>query len=482
MSLRLLSRNTAIYAVGNVGARAAVFLLIPLYTHALSVADFGLLAALQVTVRIVGVLISGGMGTTLLRFSPEYERDGRLNRLLGTSLLIVVLAALAATGICLALCPWLFRQVLHAQDGIYPLMALTCGAALAQSLSTQIMSYYRARHQAVRFMLAGLSSAVLLFVATFILTHVVRLGVYGAMLAFIAAHTAVFLVVLAGLLWRPGLRISWPLAPQLARFGFPQACSQCSEMWMASISVYLLSYFAGLEAVAIYSLGYKLALILIITTISPFSLAFEPYIFSNRDKLEHRTLISRSLTYMVLAAVLASSCLLVLIRFLLPRIAPPEYGSAFLVILMLVPGIIFMGVYYYGQALLNAMNKARIVGTASLAVAVASVVLNAVLIRRFGWYGAVVAFDLSFIVLGCMLVAFGVRHFSVALEWRRILALGLLLLALLVYLAMLRGLPAIRFAVVSVLALVLSILLLLHYGFFHADEKLLARRLAGRWC
>ena len=105
-------------------------------------------------------------------------------------------------------------------------------------------------------------------------------------------------------------------------------------------------------------LGYKLALILIITTISPFSLAFEPYIFSNRDKLEHRTLISRSLTYMVLAAVLASSCLLVLIRFLLPRIAPPEYGSAFLVILMLVPGIIFMGVYYYGQALLNAMNKA----------------------------------------------------------------------------------------------------------------------------
>ena len=251
---------------------------------------------------------------------------------------------------------------------------------------------------------------------------------------------------------------------------------------MAAIGVYLLSYFAGLEAVAIYSLGYKLAFILFITTVSPFSLAFEPYVFSSSDRLDRRVLIGRSLTYMVLAALFMSAGLLVAIRILLPKIAPPEYASAFLVALLLVPGITFMGVYYFGQALLNAMNKTRVVGGVSTAVAGVSFLLNYLLIRHFGWFGAVLAFDLSFVVLGLALTAMGVKHFSIALEWKRIGALVCLLLSLLLTLYALRGFPVIRFTVTSALTVTLGVLLLLHYGFFHHDEKLIVRRLAGRWC
>ena len=277
-----------------------------------------------------------------------------------------------------------------------------------------------------------------------------------------------------------GLRVSWVLVPRLLRFGFPQICSQCTEMVIASIGVYMLSYFAGLEAVAIYSLGYKLAVILLITTITPFSMAFEPYVFSNQDRLSHKTIIARSLTYMILAVVFASCCLVVAIRILLPKIAPPEYADAFLVVLLLIPGMIFLGVYYFGQAILNAMNRTRIIGITSVASASVSILLNGLLIHRFHWYGAVIAFDVSFILLGASLAIIGLKHSSIAPEWRRLFSLAGLLTCLLLALFSLHELSVVRFTLTALLVVILGFLLLLHYGFFYSDEKLVVRRLVTR--
>ncbi|OHB64501.1 MAG: hypothetical protein A2Y76_01375 [Planctomycetes bacterium RBG_13_60_9] len=481
MSLKLLGKNAVIYAIGNIGARAAVFLLIPLYTHSLSVADFGLLATLQVTIRIMSVVIGGGMSTTLLRFTKEYEQKHRLGSLLGTSILVVFLNGIVVAAAVFALLPWLFRRILHTPD-VYSCIGLACCAALAEAMSTHIMSYYRARHEAVRFMITGISTAVLLFAVTFVLVRQWRLGVTGAMAALVLAHSSIFLGVLLCIVRRTGLRFSWSLVPNLARFGFPLIWSQCSEMVIASAGVYLLSYFVGLEAVAVYSLGYKLSLILLITTISPFSLAFEPYVYSTMDGSGQKERIARSFTYMVFCAVFMSSGLLLATRLLLPKVAPPEYASAFLVVLLLIPGTIFMGVFYFGQALLNAAQKTRTIALVSTAVAGISFALSYVLIARFDWRGAVLAFDISFILLGSIVTVLGVKDFSIGLERRRICVLACLLLSILLALFALRRLPVLPFAVLSVSVALVGILVLLLYGFFHENERLLFRQLAAKFC
>ena len=79
MSLKKLGENTAIYAIGNVGLRAASFLLIPLYTHTLSVADYGLLATLLITIQLMLIVMNMGMRTTLVRFLKEHEENNKIN-------------------------------------------------------------------------------------------------------------------------------------------------------------------------------------------------------------------------------------------------------------------------------------------------------------------------------------------------------------------------------------------------------------------
>ena len=72
-------------------------------------------------------------------------------------------------------------------------------------------------------------------------------------------------------------------------------------------------------------------------------------------------------------------------RILLPLIAPPEYSSAYLVILLLLPGIAFIGIYYFAETLLNEVQKTYVIGLTMTVCAIISVILNYMLIPVMNW-------------------------------------------------------------------------------------------------
>ena len=68
-------KNALAYGIGNIGSRAASFLLIPIYTRSLSLADYGLLATLLAVTQILVILIDAGLRTiTYYRTDSEATR------------------------------------------------------------------------------------------------------------------------------------------------------------------------------------------------------------------------------------------------------------------------------------------------------------------------------------------------------------------------------------------------------------------------
>ena len=63
-----LARNTLVYGAGIVARRIASFIMLPVYTHYLTPADYGVLELLQLTVDIAVILVSAGTTAGLLRF------------------------------------------------------------------------------------------------------------------------------------------------------------------------------------------------------------------------------------------------------------------------------------------------------------------------------------------------------------------------------------------------------------------------------
>jgi O-antigen/teichoic acid export membrane protein len=482
MSLKSFGKNTIIYAVGNLGLRGASFVLLPIYTHFLTVSDYGLLATLLVSIQLMLIFANLGMQTCLVRFTKEYEENSRAGVLVGSCAMLNLLAGLALTGISLALLPPFFRSILHTNDvRFYIVMA--CCVVLMESLNTLVMSYYRVQNQALRFSIIGISLAFTLVVANFILLRVLNLGIRGALLAYIVTYGAGLFFVSLDIVRKTGIGISLRLMLKLLRFGFPLVFSMAGHTAIGAVGVYMLSYFAGLEAVAIYALGWKLAGIMSVVLIYPFSLAFEPYVFTSLGSTDIKEKLSRLLTYLILGVTLTSFALVAGSRILLPLIAPPEYASAFMIILLLVPGMAFAGMYYFGGTLITAVQRTHLVGLTMTIGAIISLLLNRALIPPMSWYGAVIAFDVTYLLVGTALFVLGRKMFPMPVEWKRIgVAAALLTLFFFVFF-MISDASIVFFAAITLLLALGGVVILFAFRFFHSDEIIAIKKLIlkARW-
>jgi O-antigen/teichoic acid export membrane protein len=472
MSLKLLGKNTGIYALGNAGMRAVAFLLIPLYTHNLSISGYGLLATLQLTMQAMMGFMNSGMQISLVRFTKEFKDNGSFSQLLGTSSFIIALGGLIVSTISLSPLANFFRSVLHINN-VYPYIWLTCVAALTQTLFSHLMAYYRAEEQALKFMLTGVLSSIVLILINSVFLYGFHLGVMGALCASITTYVVFLLLLAWDIFPKTGIGISTKLIPKLLHFGFPLIFSEFGLLVMGGVSIYFLSYYVGLESVAIFSLGSKLAAVLIIIIFLPFQLAFQPFLFQNLDKEDIKETTSRLLTYLVLIITIMFFFILVGSRILLPIIAPPEYSSAFLVILLLLPGIAFIGIYYIGETFLGAAKKTHIIGLVMPIFAIISIGLNYLLIPIMQWYGAVIATNISYVLAGVTFLMLGKKYFPLLIEWKRILICGCMIIFFFLVFLVLSKVKLIAFTVLSLLAGLGSIVILFRLKFFSPGEKIL---------
>lgn len=479
MGLKLFGKNTVVYAIGNAGLRAASFLLIPLYTHSLSMKNYGLLMTLLLTIQFMLTVMNCGMRPGLIRFTKEYEKDDRVSALLGTSCFVNLLGGLVVTGLSLTFLTPFFRGVLHSEN-VYLYVFLSCYISLLQSLSVHVMAYYRAQNQSIKFMIAGIVAAIILFVTSYIFLFVLCMGVTGALLAKVVTYTIVFSLISFDVFSRTGVKVSLALVPKLLRFGIPLVFSMSGELIITGASIYFLSFLSGLEAVAIYSLGYKLASVLAILLILPFQLSFGPYVFANLDSPQVRKQMSQLLTYFVLAISGVSFCILFGSRLLLPFIAPPEYSSAFMVTILLLPAIAFVGIYYFAETLLNAVQKTQIIGLMMAVCAIFSVMLNYTLTQFLGWYGAIIATNVSFILAGLTLLIVGEKKFPIPIEWRRLgIAVGLFLAIIILNLALLAVNNSDYYWISIITICVIGCIF--HFGsFYNEQEKLLLKNVGEK--
>jgi O-antigen/teichoic acid export membrane protein len=471
MNLKLFGKNTIIYGIGNIGLRASAFLLIPLYTHILSIREYGLLATLLLTIQIMIILMSVGMRTTFLRFAKEYQASNPIGHLLGSSLLVNVIAGITIIGATLIFLEPFFCAILHV-DHVTDYLALTGCAALLQTLSLHLMSYYQANNNALKFTLVGLSAALLLLITSLVLLLICQLGLKGALIAYIVTYGAVSLFLSFDVLFKKtGIGISFTMIPKLLQFGSPLVFSMLGQVIMGASSIYFLSHWEGLEVVAVYSLGYKLATVVGIVLTLPFQLAYQPFVFGNIDKPDLKETMARLLTYFFVAVALISFSILLASRALLPFIAPPEYSSAFLVIILMLPAVACNGLIIFGETLVTVVKKTHVTGIVAGTCSILSLLSNYALVPVIGWYGAVIASFVSYVSAGLTTLILGMKAFPMPIEWLRTsFAAGMFIcFLLLVFLLHTKG--DLIFYGVAIIATCLLVIFAKFGNFFDGREK-----------
>lgn len=304
MGIRVIGRDTALYGFGNALLRFTSFLLIPLYTHTLSITEYGLLTTLLTSIQIMIIFMGLGSQTSFLRFYPEFQSGQNIGQLLTASMIINMTGGLFVMLVCYTLLAPLFVAVSHVPDSTY--IILTSVAALFQSLSLHIISLYRARNQPLRFIISSLSGSTFLIILNLLFLIVLKAGIKGALLAQVITYAGLWTVLLFSIFRKTAIRISGSLLCKLLRFGFPLIFSLVGELLTFESPIFVLSYFKGLKEVAIYSVALKIAQISVLALFLPFQMAYEPYVYNNSGKPGLSATITDLLTYiMLIFAILA---------------------------------------------------------------------------------------------------------------------------------------------------------------------------------
>ncbi|MCH7521522.1 MAG: oligosaccharide flippase family protein [Candidatus Marinimicrobia bacterium] len=426
-----LGRKSMAYVVGHLGTRAISFLLLPLYTNALSPADYGVLSLAFTFAAFSLVIFHFGINTALLKFytgEPPHRQREVFSTVYFTQLGVIAVLASAFLLGRRFLAPLLLG--VNRPDWMVILIAII----VMDTLWAHPMIVLRARGRAVGYAGLSLLNVATIMTGNIILVAVFDLGITGALLSNLMASTLLFVVNLPTVWKQLSLAaFSKGTLGQLLRFGLPFLPAGLFTMIMELSDRYLLRWLTDMETVGLYSAGYKLGLFMLLL-IGGFSLGWQPFFLQRGKAPDAPVVFARIATYLlaglgwVLLTISAWIDLLVRMPIGPITIFGPEYWSA----TGIVP-VVLLAYYFYAMYVLQLPGIMLTQRTAWVMLfrgsgAVANVGLNLLLIPWYGAMGAAWATCLGFALMAALTFTVNHRHYPVPYEWGRLARLAALLL------------------------------------------------------
>ncbi len=429
--LRRISSQTLIYGLGDAVTRVAALILLPIYTRFLTPDDYGKFAIATLFATVVALILDFGQRTAFFRFYFDTDNRDERRRLTGTVLLFLLIAAAV---ILLPLVAFFDRiaQPLVKDLTLVPLIKITLISTFFDVGSAIPFAIFRAKQYAAKY--AALSAArFFISVALNIIAIVVlHWGVVGLIYANLLTSALFFLICMVLTTRDIEWTIELNLLKRLLRFGLPLIPAGLAY-WALNLSDrFFLQKYTDLTQVGLYSVSYSIAAILHMI-MGWFNTAYAPYCYSIAKDSDARSVYARVMVYAITLLMLVGLGLSIFAREALMLLTPPAYHSAASIVPLIVLAYIFYEVYYLFSFGFDITRKTGYAPFMIGAGAVVNLVLNVILIPRFGMYGAAIATVLSYMLLPIIEYPIVRRLYPVPYDWWRLAKLFIITIG--VYLA-----------------------------------------------
>lgn len=422
---RSLIRDSAVYSVGILLTRALGFLLIPLYTRYLTVADYGALSLLVLFLQGINFLCLLGISSAAVRlhFTPAADEASRVEVYGNATLLLLIFPGLVLLGLG-PVSWWLTSSYLPAIPfypyvmtvllmGLFtPMIGLMSGLLTAQRRPGAYiafhLSYFSVQSIAIIVVIAGFALGLKGQVFSQLLTSVF----FGAIAVAILARYA-----------RP--RYSRETTRQLLAFGVPLVPFFLASWIDAGAGRFALESYLDLQQVGLFALASQFAGILTLIS-SSLDQALLPHFLRRATDVDGpRALGALIARYLALFGVLALGIVIVAG----PTIALATTPAYFDAIRYVAPLILANLLYVARSPIMWSLSHSHRTGLLSAINLVSTAVLVfllVVLLGRFqlgiaGVAYAMIAANLVALVAGGVLAQ---RSFPLQLPWGTLIGVG----------------------------------------------------------
>jgi O-antigen/teichoic acid export membrane protein len=407
-------KQSFVWGLGGVLTKVVSFAMLPLYTHYLAPAEYGIWELLDLLMSLLGMMLNMGLTAAILKYYAAAETADERRRVISTCFVFVLVTGLSVFAVGTTAIPVLTRLLFGpGVTSIYLFLSFTL--SVMAYVATVPYTLLRAKDRAqllVTYDTIGNAAGLAL---NLVFVMVFKLGLLGVLLSPLLVGTVKTVLVFFWTRYDIGFSIDRARLRQLLVFGGPLVLSNLTMFALNFSDRFFLRELRSLEVVGVYAVGYKFGYMLNFLVIQPFNMMWQGRMFVIHKQPDY-VRIFRNMFVLYSVLLIGSGLGLALFGpAFVPMMVDARYAGAARIIPVVTLAYVFLGMGYFLQVGMFLAARTGLIGLVSAIASVATLILNYVLIGFFGMMGAAWATLFGFMILACGSCYFSQRVCPMAL-------------------------------------------------------------------
>ncbi len=411
-----------VYFPGKLLPALTGLITIPIFARLFDPSEYGVLALIGMFTAVGGIAVGSWLTASVIRFLSYYRKLGQLDHFYSTLLSAFLLSLAVLAAIFIPLYFFIEGTVSVEVHRLLPLGGIIIAVSTLFAILQTVLRADQRSSLFVGFELFQVYGALALGL---ILVIALGFGVEGILLGSLAALTTSCI----GILWwltRQGVKLSMAsfsraTLREFAVYGLPGGVATIGT-WLLSLSDrYIIELYRGTTEVGLYSMGYSIADKSINLVVSSLMLAVSPILISTWESHHRESTpellgqITRLTLLLIIPMVAGISTLAVPV---LKILATEAYLPGAIVLPWVSLGALLYGLSLQAYTGLIIAKKTVVMARNYILAGAVNVLMNIVLVPRFGFVVAAVNTAVAYGLLLAMNVLSANRYFPWLFPWR----------------------------------------------------------------
>jgi O-antigen/teichoic acid export membrane protein len=417
--LKRLGRHSLVYGVGGLVSRILAVLLLPLYTHFLTPANYGAIETLVALTTVLVIVLRAGISSAFFRFYFDAHTAEERVVVVRTSFWFTMTMATAGliAGLVLA------SPISNALNGTTPGLVRAAFIGLwAQMNYEQLTSLFRVEERSVQFAIASLANVLVTVAATVLLVAVWHKGAVGVLVGNFTGTLCVYFVLLAYRRYQLGLTFDRQLFREMNRFGMPLVPAGLALWAINFVDRLFLTAISGPAETGRYSIGVRISSV-IVFLFTAFRTAWPAFAYSIEDDDAARRTYGFVLTYLLFLCCWLTLLLGLLAPWIVHVLTTPHFYSGSRVVSILCFASTAYAAYTVMAIGIGRVRKTQFNWIITGAAAALNIGLNFALIPPYGMMGAAISTVAAYTLMFLLMTWNAQRLYPVPYQWRRVVTL-----------------------------------------------------------
>ncbi|MCF8388157.1 MAG: polysaccharide biosynthesis C-terminal domain-containing protein [Bacteroidales bacterium] len=421
--LKYTFKHTAIYSLGNLGAKVMGLLLLPLYTTYLTTAEYGILSILEITSQFAVAVIGLNLASGMMRWTAQ-ERDAAKSRSIVFTTYVSVFLLIVAFNIIVFPFSKNLSELFFDHPNYYQYFQILWLWTSFEIMNQVTTNLIRIRDKSLLFIVLFLSKLLIILVLNIYFIVSLEMGVKGIILSQLIGNALYFLATIPFILKNINFKFDLKIQKEITRYSFPLIFSTISMMVLTMSDRYMIKFLMDSDSdVGIYTLGYKIASVINLFLIQSFRMGFVPIAYKMYDKKGAKRYFSKITTYFGFILILFALLITLFSKEVIIIFSPAN--KDFWIAYKIVPLIAFIfflrGINQMVSLSLHFVKRTKYNARIVMTSALFNIGLNFFLVPILGIYGAALSTLISTALMLGLFYNFSQKFYTINYEKKRLL-------------------------------------------------------------